>query len=552
MLFETTNTLKRILYLTPISGNDITSINTHFTSEGTIEGSSLFSYSFDDVNWSDYTSSEDCINLLSSEDTSSITTYLRMLVIVSEKQNTTFCATQYNHVGLSSVEVNGDMVGVVGIEYYNEINILRDNQNSNQYNPYRGMDNIHHIREQITESINAMFGQVSTYFPTTPNESNKSIIFKSYKVFNTEEPKQLKVMINTDDDYNGDVQSFQYYSDYENMEVEISKITWESTFGDLKPTPKDAVYINIFKKMFRIVQVKEDRNFMNQAVAYKFYLGKYIEGVEVDHGDSKAQIDNFTEFLTFDSENSDYADAESQNATGVHDDIEHTFVDRDTIETNTNSKMVYYKEGISNVETGLVYQGVNYQRYMYHNTGGSDFITKYDITGYNKSNYTVSIWVSPLDIGKSLKILQLGNGDSHGEQLYINAKGYVTAHINGASTNKYITSTGESLESGGYYGIMYSRMGESIIINVVKNVDGSIVNVQDIILTGVQSPSVFNRLNVYSSENLMVGNIRMANESLSSSKVIQLITDYNPDAHKNIVIDNCNPTVTGIKVNSIY
>lgn len=553
MLFETTKTLKRILYIDPIKSNDITELETFFYEEGVLVGRALYSYSFDDINWSDYNTSRDTVILLEGEETHSLTTYLRILLCVDVKPNTTFSAAQYNCVGIEEIKVNGIPVGICGIEYFKDVNLVRNDDNSNRYNPYRGINDSHHLREQLSESIIDTFGIQSTYFLRVPQESTKSIIWKSYKLHNTLDPKEIKVMLSIDDDYNGDVQSYQYYADYENMEVEITKETWHTTFGaDILPSPKDCLYITLFEKMFRVVQVKEDRNFMNKAVAYKFYLGKHIEGVEIDNGSSQEVIDDFTEFLAYDLENSEQALDEVENATGIQDTVEFTKEDRDTIEHNSNSSMVDYSKGMENVETKLKYLGNIFQRYMYYDPRGVEFLTKYDVSKYDGGKYTIQLWAKILSVGTSVKVMRLETDGIANENIYVNANGYLAANIKTDNYNKYITATGTPMKEGGFYGISFSRMGQTIILNVVEHLDGDVKSIQEIVTTGVKRPVPNKIFTILADKNIMSGNIRFGKKPLSKSRNIIDITKYQPDANDYIVVDNNNPTVSGLKVSNTY
>lgn len=553
MLFETTKSLKRILYIDPIKGNDITNIETIFFEEGVLFGHVAYSYSFDDIHWSDYYNKQDLITYLEGEETHALTTFLRVLLTVDVKPNTTFSTAVYNFVGIEEIKINGINVGVCGIEYHKDVNLVRNDDNSNRYNPYRGINDSHHLREQLSESIIDTFGISSTYFRRVPQENTKSIIWKSYKLHDTLDPKEIKVMLSIDDEYNGDVQSYQYYADYENLEVEITKETWKKTFGETLPTPKDCLYISLFEKMFRVVQVKEDRNFMNRAVAYKFYLGKHIEGVEIDNNTAQDNINDFTEFLAFDLENSDDAIDESENATGIQDTVEFTKEDRDTISHNENSTLIDYSKGMENIETKLEYLGNTFQRYMYYDSRkGVEFLAKYDISDYTEKTYTAQLWSKVLDVGKSIKVMRLETNGIFNETVYINANGLLAVNIKADEYNKYITAVGKPITPNNYYGISFSRSGQTVILSVVEHL-GNVVNViQEIVVTGIKRPVPNKTLTILADKNIMSGNIRFSKKPLSKKTIIQDITRYQPDSNDYIVIDNNNPTVTGLKVNNTY
>ncbi len=549
MILEFTKTCKRVLYLTPITNNDITSININIVEEGTLIGVPKFSFSFDDVNWTSYKSKEDFIIELNNSETQSLVIYTRVLFSVEEKENTTFSTKEYNFVGIENIQINSEYVHVCGVEFYKDIDIVRSNDNSNIFNPYRGIENAHKIRQQLSNSISLTFSMESVYFKNIPEEESKSILFKSYKVYNAQEPKEIGVMLFNDEEHNQDVISYQHYMSYENIEIEIEKTEWMRVFGDITPTAKDSIFIKLFNRMYSVAQVKDNRDFMNESVAYKIYLGKYREGVEINTDNSKDEIDNFSEFLAYDLEDEKQYKDEVQDALGSHDTIETTFEDSDTKFKSNDSKLLDYQKGIESVKTGLKFNGVEYQRFMYHSQTDVDFLTKYDISELDDV-YTVGAWVKISELGKTIKLLELGNNQNYGELLYINSNGFVSLHIQGGDENKYITSQGNAIKENSYYGVIFSRFGETVIINVVENDGGVITDIQTIVSNSLQSPTPKEELKIKGDSKTFIGNIRVKTKSITKNTMIPFITNFSPDASTHIVIDNCDRTTGGIKVNT--
>lgn len=551
MLLELTKTASRILYLLPIQGNDITSISAEFENIGALEGIASYSYSFDDVNWSSWDNANDFVTKLSNESSESLTTYLRCLVNVIEKPNVSYNIKNEQYCGVRNIKINGVDTVVCGIEYTKDVNFIRAEDSSNKFNPYRSIDSAHHIREQLAEAVSMQFGHVATYFKTIPNEETKSILFKSYKLYNSLEPKEIKVVL-SDDDYNSDVQSFQFFGDYENLELEITKLEWKRVFGDLKPTPKDSLYINLFSKMFRVVSVKEDRNFMNKAVAYRFYLGIYQDSVDVNTSNVEDKLNDFTDFLAFDIEKSEQAQNEIEEAVQIHDEVEHTKVDEDTQSHNDSSKLLFYSKGMKNIKTSVSYKGHEFIKGMYQETKSVPFMTKYDISKHTSDNYSASCWFKFTDLSKAIKLMDIGTDNAYGEQIYVNSNGYIAAHVNGADFNKYITASGTPLTTNNYYGVIYSRVGTSVILVVVHANNGDVTKVQEIVTTNVKAPKDRTHLNIHANKFNMVANIRFMKKSITNSKLIQYMIDTEPSATDNIVIDNCVATVSGLKVQGTY
>ncbi len=552
MLLELTKTASRILYLLPLQGNDITSITTNFKNIGSLVGNATYSYSFDDVNWSTWLSPQDFITNLSTEDNQSLTTYLRVLITVGTKSDVTYSVRNEQYCGVECVLINGVARQCCAIEYTKDVNFIRAEDSSNKFNPYRSIDSAHHIREQLADAVSMQFGHVGTYFKTVADEETKSILFKSYRLYNSLEPKQLKVML-SEDDYNSDVQSFQFFGDYENLEIEIVKSEWKRVFGDMLPTPKDSLYINLFSKMFRVVSVKEDRNFMNKAVAYKFYLGVYQDSVDVNTKNVDDKLDNFTEFLAFDLENSEHAKAEIADATMVHDEVEHFKEDVDTQSHNDSSNMLYYSKGMKNEIATLTYNGHSYLTNMYHEPKTSiKYMTKYDISKAVDDKYSTSCWFKISELSKAVKLIDIGTDEKYGEQIYVNSNGLMAVHINGAEVNKYVTAVGTPIVKDGYYGVMYSRMGTSVVISVLQNVNGTVTKIQEIVESNIKTPSPRTHLNIHASKFSMIGNIRFMKKSITNSKLIPYMVDRSPSAKDSIVIDNCVAVTEGIKVKGTY
>ena len=148
MLLEFTKTLKRILYVTPISSDNILSIDINSLKEGVLQDTYLFSYSYDDINWSQWDTIGDFIIRQNTDDTQALTTFVRILVDISLDESKTFNSKEYNIVSLNEILINSENVAICGVEYYKDTNIIRANNNSNIYNPYRGIDNAHDIRKQ--------------------------------------------------------------------------------------------------------------------------------------------------------------------------------------------------------------------------------------------------------------------------------------------------------------------------------------------------------------------------------------------------------------------
>lgn len=547
MILELTKTAKRILYISPIKSNDLTNVETITEIEGSLLVDVKYSFSYDDVNWSTYQDKNDFLATIESDETYSLTTYVRLFVETYQNPNMSYSTSTYNFVGIMSVLLNGVPHECCGMEYADEVVTIRSNPNSNGLNPYRGLDKIHDIRLQLANSVTNTLGLESVYFKNTPDESTKSILFKSYKVFKSQEPKEIKVVLNQDDDNNQEIVSYQYHANIENVEIEIDKLEWERVYGEQIPNTKDSIYIKMYDRMYRVAQVRDERNFVNESVSWKFYLGFFQEGVEVDTKDSKEEIDDFTEFLAYDIENTDHARDEIEQATGTHDSVEETFIDSDTKYTNEHSTLIDYQKGMYLVETGLVLNGVEFQRRMYHNDTDVPYLASYDVSKHTLNKYATSLWFSTESVGKSLKLSYLGDDrGSYNEQVYINSHGMLALHISG-TINKYITALGTPIIENENYGVVFSRFGEMVILSLLQIVDSEIKEIQKIVGNS-DIPKQSTVLTINGDSRAYIGNVRYLKKSITNATLIPFVTNWSPTVSDHLVIDNCEQTTTGIYV----
>ncbi|BAX25557.1 hypothetical protein BPT24_146 [Tenacibaculum phage pT24] len=550
MVFEMTNTGKRVLYLDPITNNDITSIEIDTEKEGSLIASYLFSYSFDNVNWSDYASKSDTLSYLNSEETQSLSTYLRVLLSVDVDPNVTQSSLISNYIGIENIMVNGSSINVCGMEYYQDINIVASNITNNALNPFRNLDNAHHMREQISKSIAMTIGYDGVYFKRVPNEETKSIIFKSYKMYQTLPARAIKVVIPPDANNNENINSFQFFMNRENIEVEILLSQWHDIYGvDVYPNAKDAIYINVFDRMYTISSAKKKRDFMHRAVAYKLYLGVFKEGVEIDNSQAEEEITDFSDFTAYDIENSDQAYDEIENATGNGDDIEFSLSEEESEFQSIDSKLLDFHKGIRNIKTGLLFNDVEFQRYMYKSDTDVDFLTRYDLSKMDDNEYSVSAWFKISEVGKSVMLFSLGDGINYAELIYVNSNGFITLHTKASEINKYVTATGEAIKENGYYSVVLSRRGKNISISLLYYNDGSIDFVQNI-LASVEIPVNKKVLEIKGNHKTSIGNIRVNKKSVPKQQIIPMITNWSLDANDYLVIDNCQTGIDSIKVQS--
>lgn len=561
MLIKFNRTLERILYLDAITS--ISNIDIITSNEGCLSAIFTYSFSIDEVTWSDW--DDKSTFLLKLDEVLSVTPalniFIRILVQVIIDNSSTYSNAIYNEYSIDEIIIDGTQKGIASIEYFKDVNIVKQENTSSIYRPARNIEPAMHIRNQLAQAISDSLGYPAVYFKTEADESSKSITFRSYDVHNYVDKKDLNIVLSSSLDYNTDVSTFQMFTEYENLEIEITKQTFHKMFGDvLLPSAKDAIWIALFNRMYRVVSVKEDRNFMNTAVAYRFYLGKFMKDASVgDMGSdgSTDEIDNFLDYEAFDLASSMYAKDEVENATGNTDSFELTKPEFSNDYVSGDSKMIFANTNL----LALDFEMLTSNKYMFSKNGykieatSQQPLVEYNLDTLKDASYTFTTWfeISGKSIESAVKIADITYDGNYEEQLYVNKSGMLQVHVN-IDSGRYIALQGLPMSTNNKYCIVYSRNISTVTCTVYaydKNTN-IISQIQTALETSVQVPHDNKRtLKIHADSRLSISNIRLMHDSTAMHSNNKLITSDIIDAHKAVVVDNCETVAVSVK-RSVY
>lgn len=548
MLIKFNRTVKRVLYLSGVSS--VTNVDVVTSREGCLDAAFLYAFSVDGINWSTWDELDTFLaKAAEAAEMAAITFFVRILVDIVQMTGEEYSNKTYNELTIEYITISGSNVNLESIEYFNDVNIVSAVNSSAIFNPFRNIENAKLIREQLSQSISDSTGYLAVYFKTEALESSKSIKFKSYDVHNVIDKKELKVVLPNGQEYDGDVSSYQMMQEYENLEIEITKKTFHDAFGpDVLPSAKDAIWIALFNRMYRIVTPKENRNFMNSAVAYRFYLGKWHKDIQVQ--DENDEIDEFTDYEAFDLETSINARDEVENATGKSDTFEDKVYEFAKEYPNSTSKLNYYDPNLLADRFSAFSNGIEFAKFSYRikETSASQYLVKYDSL-FTENQHTVVVWFSVDDLKTPVKIASLidVNKDSYVEQFYVSKTGKMMVHVN-VQDGRYLTLQGNAIQPKKKYCLAYSKRINSVVAMVYEydEINKSLIQLQSTVDSSVLY-APFLEFAIMADKRLAVSNIRLAKRSYDAIKLEQFVVETYPDARECEVIDNCDVTAVSEK-----
>lgn len=145
------------------------------------------------------------------------------------------------------------------------------------FNPY-AVNTQYNLYSALSESVTNMFGISSPYFRATPVDRSGDVIFKEWTLYNVDDPKCIKVMINNNEmpDLNPSYNPFgvEYQ---ESFEVEVLKKEFQDVFGvDSIPQKNDILYIPLLStRLYEVLSSVPNRGFMYQEISWKLTLTIY-------------------------------------------------------------------------------------------------------------------------------------------------------------------------------------------------------------------------------------------------------------------------------------
>lgn len=348
-IYQTNKDCARIVYLSGVV--DINTIDFTFTNDGFDLLTHEWSYSLDQSSWSNYVDKDSLLTAIAGVQFDGTTIYVRLkLEIRSSSQTQNFIS-----YSLDEILVNGELAGIDHMELTNLDPILVTNTHKNLFNPYRQSDDQKKLYDQMSKSINDIFGFECIYFRTEAVESSKDITFKSYNLHQVAEYKDLKVSI-ADNEIPTDRLLFAALDiDFQDeLEIHIVKEVFASVFGpDFEPNSNDFLYLPLTDRMYQLNTKQNGDLFFNHSPYWRAFLVKYEDRANVQKSDE--QFERIEELIDFEQ---DYlapeAKLEQDNVVKLYNtpksDSRQNYISGDKLSTLLNGEIISWMYNYNRLE----------------------------------------------------------------------------------------------------------------------------------------------------------------------------------------------------------
>jgi hypothetical protein len=295
-VYHTNKDCSRILYLGSV--DSIESIEFEYTFDGFDQIIHEWSYSLDQSSWSNWVDKESLLSTLSSLPFNGSSIYIRLKLEI----RSTSTSQNFTSYSLDEIKINGDDAIIDHMEMVNLSPILITNTHKNLFNPYRQSDQQKELYDKLSKSTNDIFGFECIYFRTEPKHNSKDITFKSYKLHEVIEYKDLKVTI-ADNEIPTDRLIFSALDiDFQDeLEIHIVKEVFNEVFGEgLEPNSNDFLYLPLTDRMYQLNTKQNGDLFFNHSPYWRAFLVKYEDRANVQK--SGEQFDRIEELVDFEKD----------------------------------------------------------------------------------------------------------------------------------------------------------------------------------------------------------------------------------------------------------
>lgn len=155
------------------------------------------------------------------------------------------------------------------------VNVGFINSDNMCFSPYANMSGLICIQNQLSASVNQLFGIDINYFRAVPVESSKDIVFNEWTLYGVEHHKCIKIMIEDYPEMRPEYNPFGVTFEVP-FQIEIDKSYWDSIFGaDTMPQKRDILHIPMLNSIWEISSSYTKRTIMMLPTHYVISLVKY-------------------------------------------------------------------------------------------------------------------------------------------------------------------------------------------------------------------------------------------------------------------------------------
>lgn len=133
------------------------------------------------------------------------------------------------------------------------------------------------LYQELSYTVNNLFGHEVEYFKCDPDEKSKDITFNEYSIYSVTKQKCIKVLVDNNEFPDSSLEYNPFGIDFERpFEVHIDKNYWEEQFGkDTGPQKRDIIYFKLNNRIYEVISSYLFRAFMERDSYWKVSLIKY-------------------------------------------------------------------------------------------------------------------------------------------------------------------------------------------------------------------------------------------------------------------------------------
>lgn len=160
-------------------------------------------------------------------------------------------------------------------EKYDKPIIFNPSCNST-FNPY-AVNNGIHIQQDLSYTVNVLFGHEVNYYSVQPNGRGKDVVLREYNLFDVVDEKCIKVLVDKNNFGDGKPIYDSFGVNFEApIEINIDRKYFESVFGKgSQPRRRDIIYFPLTNRIYSIETTYLHRDFNYYPIYFKCQLVKY-------------------------------------------------------------------------------------------------------------------------------------------------------------------------------------------------------------------------------------------------------------------------------------
>ena len=164
------------------------------------------------------------------------------------------------------------------------------------FNPYGMLNNTRNMFNQLTNTVNNIFGHCIKYYKVKSDQRSKDVILKEYSLYSVVAMKDIKVLVPGNDFPTNEFQFNELGMGFEDFEIHITRDEFQTAFGARsRPEERDYIYFPIVDRMYEVNSVALADPVVYKDIYYKVMLRKYQERNNVDTPEPfKTELDDLT------------------------------------------------------------------------------------------------------------------------------------------------------------------------------------------------------------------------------------------------------------------